>query len=605
MPVSRGVFVVVARVQGEGGVSSSTKVAVQLGGAPTVANVAPELAACARAKWMAEEFCRVKEFVAELDACVRQRARVIALAGLEKDAADVIDVYEGAAPVVRVDGREKLGKVGDALIAARQTTPPGVVVCAAEGGVDTAVVALLLNSAVGEKPMGWHEAEGGDETIVIFTCEEVANLPPAVLTRVEAEVIVPAVTEGERMQAVSQAVQEDAAETDIEEIARMSTGFARAEVAGLASVYVDSGIKSCREAVKLFGKGKLTVDVGGVKWGDIGGLSAPKEEILELVDLSSDPTKEHSDGDVVVNTNRRVGVLLYGPPGTGKTLLARAVAGECGCSFISVKGPELLDMYVGESEKNVREVFARAATAAPCVVFFDELDALAPARGRGADSGGVSDRVVSQLLSEFDVIASRSDVFIIAASNRPDLVDPGLLRPGRLDKMIYVSMPGSRKEQEAILKAQTRKFQLKGEIDFEEVLENAPPPPTLSGADLYSLAAGAWMHAAKELVGSELDDKETTADVSNSVEDDPVELAVKEAADWAERQEVRREWFSEAEADSHTNGYAEEQNSFGNQSGVQVSQLDFVAAAKELKPSLNSKQLQEYEELRVRIETGV
>jgi peroxin-6 len=127
---------------------------------------------------------------------------------------------------------------------------------------------------------------------------------------------------------------------------------------------------------------------------------------------------------------KRSGILLYGPPGTGKTLVAKAVATTLSLNFLSVKGPELLNMYVGESEANVRKVFEKARNAHPCVVFFDELDSLAPKRGDHGDSGGVMDRIVSQLLAELDGM-SQSDVFVIGATNRPDLLDPALLRPGR------------------------------------------------------------------------------------------------------------------------------------------------------------------------------
>lgn len=611
LPLARGVFVVVVRVEGVGLVGRSTKIAVQLGGPPRTAQVPPALAAAARACWTSEQFCRARDRVAELDACVKLKAAVVAVAGLARDVKDVLTAYAAAAPVTRVDGREKLSKVGDALLAARDTSPPCVVVCAAEDGVDPAVAGLLLNTACAEVPLADEDGQQHVQFTVVFTCEEVAGLPPAVRVRVEAEVVVPAATEAERRQLLREGVAEGVEEAHVEEMARMSTGFARAEVAGLASVYSDGGITACRDAVQLFGKGKLTVDAGGVTWGDIGGLTAPKEQILELVDLPRPGGEEGDDGEEV-NMNRRVGVLLYGPPGTGKTLLARAVAGECGCSFISVKGPELLDMYVGESEKHVREVFARAAAAAPCVVFFDELDALAPARGRGADSGGVADRVVSQLLAELDGIVARNDVFIIAASNRPDLVDPGLLRPGRLDKMIYVSMPVSRKEQEAILRAQTRKFRLEGEVEFAKVLEYAPPPPTLSGADMYSLAAGAWMHAAKEVVSRQLtrdEENQRNGDEEKTDYDDPIERALRQAVDWVDKGEIYRGWPSDTKNDEEkkpeANGVVQDKKDEANASPVKVSQEDFISAAKELKPSLNSRQLQEYEDLRIRIETGV
>ena len=141
-------------------------------------------------------------------------------------------------------------------------------------------------------------------------------------------------------------------------------------------------------------------------------------------------------------TDDLVGILLYGPPGTGKTLLAKAVATSCSLNFFSVKGPELLNMYIGESEANVRRVFQQARDAKPCVIFFDELDSVAPKRGNHGDSGGVMDRIVSQLLAELDGMASGqagNDVFVIGATNRPDLLDAALLRPGR---WVNIHQPG-------------------------------------------------------------------------------------------------------------------------------------------------------------------
>jgi len=160
----------------------------------------------------------------------------------------------------------------------------------------------------------------------------------------------------------------------------------------------------------------------------------------------------------VQGVKNRSGILLYGPPGTGKTLMAKAVATECNLNFLSVKGPELINMYVGESEKNVRDLFQKAHASRPCVIFFDELDSLAPNRGNGADSGGVMDRVVSQLLVELSGLNQTNDLFVIGATNRPDLIDPALLRPGRFDRLVYMGISEDRASQLRILKALTRKL---------------------------------------------------------------------------------------------------------------------------------------------------
>lgn len=169
--------------------------------------------------------------------------------------------------------------------------------------------------------------------------------------------------------------------------------------------------------------------IPNVTWDDVGGLASVKSDILDTIQLPLEHPELFTDG-----LKKRSGILLYGPPGTGKTLLAKAVATSCSLNFFSVKGPELLNMYIGESEANVRRVFQRARDAKPCVIFFDELDSVAPKRGNQGDSGGVMDRIVSQLLAELDGMAGGkegTDVFVIGATNRPDLLDPALLRPGR------------------------------------------------------------------------------------------------------------------------------------------------------------------------------
>ncbi|XP_068444764.1 peroxisomal ATPase PEX6 isoform X1 [Clinocottus analis] len=229
-----------------------------------------------------------------------------------------------------------------------------------------------------------------------------------------------------------------------------------------------------------------------VRWEDIGGLQQVKKEILDTVQL---PLQRPELLSLGLN---RTGVLLYGPPGTGKTLLAKAVATECSMTFLSVKGPELINMYVGQSEENIREVFSRARLAAPCVVFFDELDSLAPSRGRSGDSGGVMDRVVSQLLAELDTLPSSAGVFVIGATNRPDLLDQSLLRPGRFDKLVFVGVSEDRAAQLQVLQAILRKLQVDAAVDLRRVLDRCPDHMT--GADLYALCSDAMTAAVKRKV---------------------------------------------------------------------------------------------------------
>ncbi|KAM6298283.1 peroxisome biogenesis factor 6 [Aegotheles albertisi] len=232
--------------------------------------------------------------------------------------------------------------------------------------------------------------------------------------------------------------------------------------------------------------------IPSVSWQDVGGLQEVKKEILDTIQLPLEHQELMSLGLC------RSGLLLYGPPGTGKTLLAKAVATTCSMTFLSVKGPELINMYVGQSEENVRNVFARARAAAPCIIFFDELDSLAPSRGRSGDSGGVMDRVVSQLLAELDGLHSSREVFVIGATNRPDLLDPALLRPGRFDKLVYVGINEDRESQLQVLSAVTRKFKLDPSVNLTTILEKCPAQ--LTGADIYALCSEAMMCAVKRKV---------------------------------------------------------------------------------------------------------
>ncbi|XP_057181332.1 peroxisomal ATPase PEX6 isoform X2 [Triplophysa rosa] len=232
--------------------------------------------------------------------------------------------------------------------------------------------------------------------------------------------------------------------------------------------------------------------IPSVRWQDVGGLQQVKKEILDTIQLPLDHPELLSLG------LRRSGLLLYGPPGTGKTLLAKAVATECSMTFLSVKGPELINMYVGQSEENIREVFSKARSAAPCIIFFDELDSLAPNRGHTGDSGGVMDRVVSQLLAELDGLHSSGDVFVIGATNRPDLLDQSLLRPGRFDKLVYVGISEDKESQLQVLKAILRKFKVDPSVCLSDVVDCCPSQ--LTGADLYALCSDAMMSAIKRKI---------------------------------------------------------------------------------------------------------
>lgn len=233
--------------------------------------------------------------------------------------------------------------------------------------------------------------------------------------------------------------------------------------------------------------------VPDVSWDKIGALSTIREELaMSVLEPIRNPEKFHALGLTLP-----AGVMLYGPPGCGKTLLAKAIANESGANFISVKGPELLDKYVGESEKAVRLVFERARSSSPCIVFFDELDSLVPKRGMdGGAGGGVSERVVNQLLTEMDGMESRHTIFVIAATNRPELIDPAMLRPGRLDKLLYVPLP-TPEDRVAILKALAAGIKLGDDVDLD-IIGMSPRAEGYSGADCAALLREAGLAVLKE-----------------------------------------------------------------------------------------------------------
>ncbi|KAH7622055.1 hypothetical protein Ndes2526B_g02879 [Nannochloris sp. 'desiccata'] len=228
-----------------------------------------------------------------------------------------------------------------------------------------------------------------------------------------------------------------------------------------------------------------------VTWDDVGSLADIREELAFAI------TKPIAQPELFEAMGLRgsTGVLLFGPPGCGKTLVAKAAANESGANFISIKGPELLNKYVGESERAVRQVFSRARAASPCVLFFDEMDALAPRRG--ADSANASaERVVNQLLTEMDGMEGRQGVYLVAATNRPDMIDPALLRPGRLDKILYVPLPPP-EGRASILRALVRRTPLAADVDVDAV-STSEALTGFSGADMAALLREACVESLKE-----------------------------------------------------------------------------------------------------------
>jgi len=263
---------------------------------------------------------------------------------------------------------------------------------------------------------------------------------------------------------------------------------------------------------------ETAVEIPNITWKDIGGLENVKRELQETVQYPV----EHPEKFEKFGMQPSKGVLFYGPPGCGKTLLAKAIANECQANFVSIKGPELLTMWFGESENNVREVFDKARQASPCVLFFDELDSIARARGGGnGDAGGAGDRVINQILTEIDGVGVKKNVFVIGATNRPDILDPAIMRPGRLDQLVYIPLP-DRKSRIQIFKATLRKSPLAKEVDLEVL---AKATNGFSGADITEICQRACKFAIRESIYADIEMKketEQTGTVSPFTSTDPV-----------------------------------------------------------------------------------
>ncbi|KAE9393993.1 valosin-containing protein [Gymnopus androsaceus JB14] len=373
-------------------------------------------------------------------------------------------------------------------------------------------------------------------------------------------------------------------DVDLEQIAADTHGYVGSDVASLCS---EAAMQQIREKMDLIDLDEDTIDaevldalgvtmenfrfalgtsnpsalretvveVPTTTWDDIGGLEKVKQELQETVQYPVD----HPEKFLKYGMSPSKGVLFYGPPGTGKTLLAKAIAHECNANFISIKGPELLTMWFGESEANVRDVFDKARAAAPCVMFFDELDSIAKARGGSSgDAGGAGDRVLNQILTEMDGMNAKKNVFIIGATNRPDQIDSALLRPGRLDQLIYIPLPDE-PSRLSILKATLKKSPIAGDVSLDFLAKSTHG---FSGADLTEICQRAAKLAIRESIDADIrktrERQEKEGDDANmeedAEEDDPVPEITKahfeEAMKYARRsvsdQDIRRyEMFSQ------------------------------------------------------------
>lgn len=276
---------------------------------------------------------------------------------------------------------------------------------------------------------------------------------------------------------------------------------------------------------------ETVVEIPNVTWADVGGLENVKRELKETVQYPV----EHPEMFKKFGMQPSKGVLFYGPPGCGKTLLAKAIANECQANFISIKGPELLTMWFGESEANVRELFDKARQAAPCVLFFDELDSIARARGSSSgDAGGAGDRVINQILTEMDGMGAKKNVFIIGATNRPDIIDPAIMRPGRLDQLIYIPLPDL-PSRVAILKANLKNSPVAKDVSLDFLAEHTHG---FSGADLTEICQRACKLAIRESIDKDI---ELTRQRQERGDDDAMET---EAVDPVP--EITRQHFEES-----------------------------------------------------------
>jgi len=404
------------------------------------------------------------------------------------------------------------------------------------GEVEKRVVSQLLTLMDGMK--------GRANVIVIAATNRPNTLDPALrrFGRFDREIDIGVPDENGRMEIfrIHTRNMKLADDVDPESIAKQTHGFVGADIASLCTEAAMQCIRDQMDLIDIDGDKidtevlnamsvtqshfkialgaanpaslrETVVEVPNVKWEDIGGLEQTKSELKEMVQYPIDhPEKFEKFG---MSPSR--GVLFYGPPGCGKTLMAKAIANECQANFISVKGPELLTMWFGESEANVRDIFAKARAAAPCVLFFDELDSIAVKRGSNAGDSGGADRVINQLLTEMDGIGAKKNVFIIGATNRPDILDPAIMRPGRLDQLIYIPMPDY-ESRLSILKASLRKTPIHKDVDLQFIAANTDK---FTGADLAEICN----RAVKLAISDEIAKSKQYEDIKKDMSPEQIE----------------------------------------------------------------------------------
>ena len=328
--------------------------------------------------------------------------------------------------------------------------------------------------------------------------------------------------------------QDMSEETGLREIADMTHGFVGADLSSLCkeaamhairkilpSINIEADIpqeimekivitredfQNALQNIEPSALREVFIEVPVVRWSEIGGLESVKQELIEAVEW---PLK-YPEAFIAINTRPPKGVLLYGPPGTGKTMLAKAIATESEANFISIKGPELLSKYVGESEKAIRETFRKARQAAPTIIFFDEIDSMVPTRGAAFDSG-VTERIVSQILTEIDGLEELKNVVVVAATNRPDMIDPALLRPGRLERFIYICPP-DQTERELIFDIHLKGKPLAPDIDVKEMAKRAEG---YVGADIEAICHEAAIIALRDWIKPGMDRETVKKEVQN------------------------------------------------------------------------------------------